>query len=56
MNRRHFIKISGVSFAGLMANAPALANTSPGHLLALTAKVFIQTEGRIKNEQFSNMQ
>ena len=43
MNRRLFIKISGVSFAGLITNAPAFANMPPGHLLALPNKVFIQS-------------
>ena len=43
MNRRHFIKISGISFAGLISNVPAFANIPPGHLLALPGKVFIQS-------------
>jgi len=43
MNRRNFVKLSGVSFAGLILQLPASANMPPVHLLQLPDKVFIQS-------------
>ncbi len=47
MYRSHFIKISGVSLAGLIINAPVFANMPPSHLLALPHKVFIQSGNQL---------
>src|SRR5674476_41375 len=43
MDRRKFIKISGVSMAGLIISSSTFGNFSPDHLLALPDEIWISS-------------